>query len=148
VDMDAPVCHVSYYEADAYATWASKRLPSEFELELSAQDLSAQGMAVEGNFATSGRFRPAPVYAREDGGVAGLYGNVWQWTASSFAPYRGFKPNKGVVGEYNGKFMSGQQVLRGGSCATPGGHMRATYRNFWHPSTRWQFTGLRLAEDI
>ncbi len=141
VDMDAPVSHVSYYEADAYATWANKRLPLEYEMELAAKQAE-----VTGNFASTGRLRAAPV--KHTGGVAGLFGDVWEWSASSFSPYPKFKAESGVVGEYNGKFMSGQQVLRGGSCVTSKGHLRPTYRNFWHPEKRWQFTGLRLAEDI
>ncbi len=141
LDLNAPVCHVSYYEADAYATWAGKRLPYEYELELAAQN-----KPVDGVFSQSGRYRPAPVLAGT--GVEGLFGNVWEWTASSFSPYHGFTAENGAVSEYNGKFMSGQYVLRGGSCATPEGHVRSTYRNFWHPDKRWQFSGLRLAEDV
>jgi len=144
VDPLTPICHVSFYEAEAFARWADERLPTEFEWEVAAREAP-----LEGNFVESGALHPLPLRkAPARGGMpAQLFGDVWEWTRSDYGPYPGYRPAQGAVGEYNGKFMSGQYVLRGGSCATSASHIRATYRNFFPPDARWQFSGLRLARD-
>lgn len=140
VDPAAPVTHVSYYEADAFARWAGCRLPSEFEWEV-----AAASVPLEGRDLGAGHLRPLP--AEPWPRLQQMFGDVWEWTGSAYLPYPGFRAAPGAVGEYNGKFMCNQFVLRGGSCATPAGHVRRTYRNFFYPHQRWQFTGLRLAAD-
>jgi ergothioneine biosynthesis protein EgtB len=164
IDPNTPLCHVSYFEADAFARWAGERLPTEFEWEIAAQSAldatralaqrpgkSAGRVASEhfdGNFVEGRSYHPlALTEAPIPGAPAQLFGDVWEWTSSSYAPYPGFRAPEGAIGEYNGKFMCNQYVLRGGSCATPVSHIRATYRNFFPPEARWQFSGLRLARD-
>ena len=145
-----PVTHLSYFEADAYANWDGARLPTEFEWEHAAAEL-----AIDGNFVDAGRFHPAP--ANADGlalsrngseALLQMFGDVWEWTRSAYLPYPGYRAVPGALGEYNGKFMCNQMVLRGGSCATSRDHIRPTYRNFFQPEKRWQFTGVRLARDL
>ena len=142
VVLEEPVCHVSYFEADAFARWAQARLPSESEWEI-----FAARAPVEGNLLESGGLHPSPLCAAAGDSPAQLFGDVWEWTRSAYAPYPGYQPPAGALGEYNAKFMVSQLVLRGGSCATPQSHLRASYRNFFPPHARWQFSGIRLAKD-
>jgi ergothioneine biosynthesis protein EgtB len=138
---ETPVCHISFFEADAYARWAGHRLPTEFEWE----HVASQTKSTQGNFVETGNLHPTPATALS--GLQQMFGDVWEWTQSGYTGYPGYKPLPGALGEYNGKFMSSQVVLRGGSCVTPAAHIRPTYRNFFTPATRWQFSGLRLAQD-
>ena len=143
VNESEPVTHVSYFEADAYANWAGARLPTEFEWEQ-----AASGMSIEGNFVDAQQFHPArAVSANGEDALLQMFGDVWEWTRSAYLPYPGYRAVPGALGEYNGKFMCNQMVLRGGSCATSRSHIRPTYRNFFQPEKRWQFTGIRLARD-
>jgi ergothioneine biosynthesis protein EgtB len=145
VDLNEPVCHISHFEADAYARWAGCRLPTEFEWEIASSDLP-----INGNFVENRIYHPSALITEEgtDGRLNQMFGDLWEWTQSAYLPYHGYKTVPGALGEYNGKFMSGQMVLRGGSCATSITHIRKTYRNFFYPQSKWQFSGIRLARDI
>lgn len=144
LDLNEPVTHVSYYEADAYARWAGARLPTEQEWELASKQAE-----LSGNFSESMNVHPAGVDEKaKPGSLCQMFGDLWQWTQSAYSPYPGYEPFPGALGEYNGKFMVNQYVLRGGSCATPGSHIRRSYRNFFHAHARWQFSGIRLAKDL
>lgn len=142
IDPNEPVTHVSYYEADAFARWAGARLATEAEWEAAAGELP-----YEGNFVEEGHFHPRPLQEHKEG-LKQMYGDVWEWTKSSYEAYPGYEPLPGALGEYNGKFMCSQYVLRGGSCATSQTHIRKTYRNFFYPDARWQFNGIRLAQTV
>jgi ergothioneine biosynthesis protein EgtB len=141
VNLAEPVCHASFYEASAYAEWKTARLPTEAEWEVACRN-----RPIRGNFVEDGRLHPAPLRVWEEGKLQQAFGDVWEWTASSYSPYPGFRAPPGALGEYNGKFMVNQYVLRGGSCATSGTHIRPTYRNFFPADARWQFSGIRLAQ--
>ncbi len=144
IDPNEPVTHLSYFEADAYANWAGARLPTEFEWERAVAKID-----IDGNFVETERFHPVTLQkSPRDGELAQMFGDVWEWTRSSYSPYPGYHAGPGALGEYNGKFMCNQYVLRGGSCATSRTHIRKTYRNFFQPDKRWQFTGIRLARDL
>jgi ergothioneine biosynthesis protein EgtB len=143
VDETEPVTHLSYFEADAYANWDGARLPTEFEWER-----AASGLPIAGNFVDDERFHPAAASVSNNGELQQMYGDAWEWTRSAYLPYPGYRAGSGALGEYNGKFMCNQMVLRGGSCATSRDHIRPTYRNFFQPEKRWQFTGIRLARDL
>jgi len=142
LDLNAPVSHVSYYEADAYANWSGNRLPTEFEWERAAQKVT-----ISGNLRDENYYHPQPIVTSQNIGLQQMYGDVWEWTRSPYVAYSGYKAESGAIGEYNGKFMSSQMVLRGGSCVTPKDHIRSSYRNFFYPGDRWQFSGFRLAQD-
>jgi ergothioneine biosynthesis protein EgtB len=144
VDESEPITHISYFEADAFANWARARLPTEFEWERAAAKIE-----IDGNFVESERFHPKPLTPpAQDQDVQQMFGDIWEWTRSAYSPYPGYRAAPGALGEYNGKFMCNQYVLRGGSCATSRTHIRKTYRNFFQPDKRWQFTGIRLARDL